>query len=221
MSTWLMKLTLNQKLALLAFVLGAVALLASPYPGGTVTVDTRALAAAIATGADRVAPKELASWMLEGRADYRVIDLRNEAAFASGHIPSAEHIPAAALADAGLGRTEKLVLVGDDGVGSAQAWLLLKARGYTGATLLSGGFAGWHEQVVSPVLVENPTPEQKAENDRLIAIAAHFGGQARVAGGLTLVAAVAPPSASPVAAPSAIGLSTSPRAPARKKKEGC
>jgi hypothetical protein len=72
-----------------------------------------------------------------------------------------------------------------------------------------------------PTLVENPTPAQKAENDKLAAIAAYFGGQARTAGAAG--AAVAPPTVAAavpkVAPPVAPAGGTKPVV--KKKREGC
>lgn len=223
MTQLLSRLTLNQRLAVVALGLGVLALFASPYQGSAVEVDTAALATGVGTGADRVAPRELAAWILGGRADYRLIDMRSEADFARGQIPTAENIPAAGLLDAGLLRNEKIIIYGDDGVQSAQVWLLLRANGYRGARLLEGGIAAWQEQVVSPVLAENPTPEQKAENDKLTAIAAYFGGTPRTAGaGGALVprapgAGTAFPKVAPPVAPAGFGKPVT----KKKKKEGC
>jgi rhodanese-related sulfurtransferase len=222
MANWMSHLTLNQRLAGVALALGAVALFASPYQGSTVRVDTAALATELATGADRVAPRELAAWILGGRADYRLIDMRSEADFARDRIPTAENIPAAGLLTAGLFRNEKIIIYGDDGVQSAQAWLLLRANGYRGARLLEGGITAWQERVVSPVLTENPTPEQKAENDKLTAIAAYFGGVPRVGGvAVAPFLSAAPAGAAvPRVAPPAVPAGAGKPAP-RKKREGC
>src|SRR3972149_298062 len=121
MGNWISRMSLNERLAGFALLLGVVALFASPYQGSRVEIDTTALAAELATGTDQVAPRDLAAWILAGRADYRLIDIRSETAFARGRIPGAENIPVAGLMDAGLARNEKLIFYGDDGVRSAQA----------------------------------------------------------------------------------------------------
>ena len=77
MSGWFSRLTLNQKLALAAVALGAVALFAAPYPGSKVTLDARELALVVGTEADHVEAPELAAWIIENRADYRLVDLQN------------------------------------------------------------------------------------------------------------------------------------------------
>lgn len=223
MATFLSRLTLNQKLAIGALILGGVALAAKPYQGATVEVDTTALSAELAKGGGQTEPRELAAWILGGRGDVRVIDVRTPDAFAAGQIPGAENVPVGGLLEAGLVRTEKIIICGDDGVSSAQAWLLLRAKGYRGASVLKGGMAAWRDQVVSPILVENPTPEQKQENDKLTAVAAYFGGQPRMPAGATAVPVTAPPvaAAAPRVAPPAAA-SAPAKAPAgKKKREGC
>jgi rhodanese-related sulfurtransferase len=220
MPSWIARLTLNQKLALGAVALGALALFAVPYPGSTVTLDTKALALVVGTEADHVEAPELAAWIIESRADYRLIDLRAEGAFAQYHIPTAVNIPMNVLTDAGLGRQEKLVLYSDGGIHSAQAWMLLKAQGYKSVYMLKGGLDEWKDQVVFPVVAGNPTPAERARDERLRSISAFFGGQPRSAAAVTpgLAAAQMPATPKVVAPPSPAGGAT----PAsRKKKEGC
>ncbi len=209
------RFTLKQKLALAALALGLLALFGNPYRGGGVTVRPQELAVIVETQVDHVRPTELAQWLVAGRSDYRLLDLRTEKEFASYHIPSAENVPITALADAGLERDEKIVVYSEGGIHSAQAWFLLRAQGYRGVYILFGGLEGWKDDVLYPVLPENASAEQKAEFERARALAEHFGGQART--GAAEIAAATPalpqiqaPTA-PVAAP----------APAKKKKEGC
>jgi len=219
------RLTLNQKLALGAVVLGAAALFATPYPGSTVTLDTKELALVVGTEADHVEAPELAAWIIESRADYRLIDLRTEAEFAQYHIPTAVNIPMNVLTDAGLGRQEKLVLYSEGGIHSAQAWMLLRAQGFKSVYMLKGGLDEWKDQVVFPVVADNPTRDERARDERLKSISAFFGGQPRSAAAVAAGAAVMPgmaPAAMParpsvVAPPSPAG---GPK-PAAKKKEGC
>jgi rhodanese-related sulfurtransferase len=226
MADWLARLTLNQKLALAAVVLGAAALFASPHPGSRVTLDARELALVVGTEADHVEAPELAAWIIQGRADYRLIDLRSEAEFAAYHIPTAQNIPMTVLADAGIGRQEKLVLYSEGGIHSAQAWMLLRAQGYKAVYMLKGGLDEWKDQVVFPVVADNPTPAERARDERLRAISTFFGGQPRLAsavasgeGAMAVVAAPAIPALPKVAAPpTPVG---GPKPAAKKKKEGC
>jgi rhodanese-related sulfurtransferase len=227
MGTWISRLTLNQKLAAAAVVLGAVALFASPYPGNKVTLDAKELALVVGTEADHVEVPELAAWIIEGRADYRLIDLRTEAEFNQYHIPTAVNIPMNVLTDAGLARDEKLVLYSEGGVHSAQAWMLLKAQGYKGAYMLKGGLDDWKALVLFPVVADSPTPAERARDERVRSISRFFGGQPRgaaaVAAGdgteLPGVTAQEAPALPKVAAPPSPAGGAKPGAP--KKKEGC
>jgi rhodanese-related sulfurtransferase len=225
-------LTLNQKLALLALTLGIGALFISPTRGGAVSIDPVEMAVIVQREVDHVSADDLADWIIQGRADYRLIDLRDEKAFAEYHIPSAELLPITQLADAPLARNEKIVLYSDGGIHSAQAWFLLKARGYRGVYILLGGLDTWRDSVVFPVLAANPTPFQAERNAKLTARAAYFGGAPGVASTAATAAEGVPPApiaggapAAPVAmpkihAPSAPAGAAAAAAP-KKRREGC
>jgi len=209
-------LTRNQKLAAGAFLLGLVALGAKPYRGATVTLDARELASIVAREVDHVNALDLADWIIQGRSDYRLIDLRDEKAYAEYHIPTAENVVMGAIGDLPAQPAEKIVLYSDGGIHSAQAWFLLQARGIGNSYILRGGLEEWKDSVLFPSLAENPTPFQKQRDERLKAMAAHFGGTARIGG--EAVAATMPAIAMPkVQAPAG----ATPTAQKKKKKEGC
>lgn len=197
--------------------LGLVAALAGdPYRGSTVTVDTRELARLVGTKADHITPADLADRLVAGRNDWRLIDLREPAAFATYHIPGAENLPLASLDTAALRGDETYLLYGDGGTHAAQAWVLLKARGLKVYSLLDG-LDGWKEQVLYPALPEKPTAEQAAEVAKRKLVALHFGGKPRGGGDLPATpqqGLPTPPPAAPATAP------TAPAAP-KKKREGC
>jgi len=225
MTRWLSTLTLNQKLAVAAILLGAVALAARPYAGGQVTLDARELALAVSREADHVEAPELAAWIVESRADYRLIDLRSAAEYDGYHIPGAVNIPLAGLMDAGLRRQEKLVLYSDGGIHSVQAWLLLEAQGFAGVYMLKGGLEEWKDQVLFPVMADNPTSDQRASDERRRVLSTFFGGQPRSASAMAggAAGAVGAPAGLPAAPkvvppPSAAGGA---KPPVKKKKEGC
>lgn len=212
----LAKLTLNQRLALAAFVLGLVAVGAQPTRGSSVRVDAADLARIVASEVDHVTALDLADWIIQGRSDYRLIDLRSPQAYADYHVPTAENVPMAALLDRQLGRDERIVLYSDGGIHAAQAWFLLRASGYPGVYTLFGGLDEWKDQILFPTLSSNPTSEEKARFARVSAISAHFGGTPQTADSaaplnrslpMPQVAAPAPPAGAKPAA--------------RKRKEGC
>lgn len=211
----------NRRLAVAVLALAVIAVAAQPTRAGRVTVASDELAIVAARGADQVDPVELANWVVAGRADYRLLDLRDEAAFAAYRIPTAEHLPMARLLDANLARNETLVLYADEGVKASQAWFLLKANGYKGVYMVTGGLDGWKARVLFPRLREGTTTEVLRENELLRRRAAYFGGTPLAPGSGEALAAAAPPLPAPpaVAAPALPGGGA--KGPARKKREGC
>jgi rhodanese-related sulfurtransferase len=229
---WLSRLTLNQKLGALALLLGAGAIFTAPTRGGAVSLDPAELAVIVQREVDHVRVEELADWIVQGRADYRLVDLRDEKAYAEYHIPGAELIPVTGLDAAPLARNEKVVLYSDGGIHSAQAWFLLRARGYQGVYILLGGLDAWRDEVLFPTLADSLTPFQAERNAKLQARAVHFGGQARAAAaasaggelpaaGTTPAAVAGAPALSAIAPPAAVASAAGAAAPAKKKKEGC
>ncbi len=210
--------TLNQRLAAIALFLGALALIVGdPYQGRTATIDTQELAIIVEREVDHVSPTELADWIIQGRADYRLIDLRSEREFATYAIPGAEHAPVAQLIDLGLVKNEKAVLYSDGGIHSAQAWFLLRSQGYRGVYILRGGLEAWNDEVLFPTLADNADAATRIDFARQAEVSKYFGGAPRTGGAQTQ--SVRPPVAAPkLEAPTA----TAPVAGGKKKKkEGC
>lgn len=168
---------------------------------------------------DHVSPDELADWIIVGRQDFRLVDLRSESEFAAYHIPGAERISIVDLVDAALPRNERIVLYSAEGIHSAQAWFLLRAKRYPAVYILLGGLKQWREEVLFPT-----QPSAGASPTGITAFAAaaerarFFGGQPVAAAAGTAAAALAPALAPPaIVAPSAKA-----GAPiVKKKKEGC
>jgi rhodanese-related sulfurtransferase len=209
----LSRLSWQQKLALTAAALGALAVFGEPYGGGRVEISTRELAAIVQGEIDHVSPAELAQWIVAGRTDYRLLDLRDAGAFAEYHIPGAENVALTALEEYPLWRNERIVLYSDGGLHAAQAWFLLRAKGYSGAAILAAGLDGWKDEVLFPLLDGAEVGGEQAA--RRQALAAHFGGTPR-SGGAAAGATAAP--ALPRVEPPAAAVAAAPR---KKKKEGC
>ncbi len=226
------RLTTNQRLAGLAFVLGLVAVAARPYAGDTVRLDASELAASLERGQDVVSAVGLADWLVQGRPDLRVIDVRDERSYAEYHIPTAENVRVSALAGTDFGRTDALVLYSDTGSEAAAAWVLLKARGYAGARIIRGGLDEWKNEVLFPRLPQDPTGGDVARNAKLSMLCAHFGGHPRSSSADetgasnalgTPSGAAATPTAAEMPKPSApkLDAAASPAKKPAKKREGC
>ncbi len=158
--------------------LGLIAAFAgSPYRGPFARVDTKQLALDAGAKADRIQVEQLADWLIEGRNDFLLIDVRAAAAFDRYHIPSATSVPLTALAFDVAPRNERIICYSDGDAEAAQASLLLRSLGFPAAYFLSGGLEAWQAAVLSP---KAPPADASAESQRdfarRLAIAKHFGG---------------------------------------------
>lgn len=217
MKSILSSLTVNRMLFMLAVVLGILALVAGdPYVGSSVTMNGRELALMVERGADHVAARELADWIIQGKNDYRLLDLRDETAYTEYHIPTAEHVTLATLEKYPVARNEKIVLYSEDGVHASQAWFLLKARRYPGVYILRGGFEEWKEQVLFPSISSSASPEDRELFERAKSVAAFFGGAPRTDGETTTTPALTMPKLE-----TPVPLSAPTSGAKKKKKEGC
>lgn len=228
MRRWIADATLNQKLGAIALILGAVAIVAAVRPGRTVSFHAKDLLTRVEREDDHVTPARLATWIIEGRTDYRLIDIRDPAAFAAYHIPTAENIPLSQIADGALARTDKIILYGDGGIHAAQGWMVLNAMGYGRAYSLREGLDAWKDEVLYPIAPVQPTPEAAARFERAAQVARFFGGRPRAADApaSTTPAQGPAPDAPAVAPPPPPALVPTPvpggaPAPAKKKREGC
>ena len=210
-------LALNQRLAVMALALGLGALFAQPFGGNVVALDVNEVALLVANEGDHVTATDLAGWIVAGRADYLLIDLRSEQEFAAYHIPTAENVTLAALPDAPVPRDERIVLYSEGGLHGAQAWMLMRAKGYRGVYSLKGGLDQWKDEVLFPSLAADASEQDRARFERAASVAKFFGGAPRSGTSATDLADLpALPKVAPPVAPSGAG----PVAP-RKKKEGC
>lgn len=214
----LAKLTLSQRLAALALLLGAVALFAGdPAPGRGATIDAKELALIVHNQVDHVSPLELADWIIEGKADYRLVDIRNPEEYAVYHIPTSENVPLAVLTEDWFLRNEKIILYSEGGIHAAQAWFLLKGQGYGAVYMLMGGLEGWKDEVLFPALAENATDSERIAFAKTREVSKYFGGEPRTG--------AAPGESAQALATPKLELPAPAAAPAagakKKKKEGC
>lgn len=208
-----------RRFALVLIALGVVAALAgSPYRGAFARVDTRQLALDAGNASDHVSPGRLADWLIEGRTDFLLVDLRDPADFAKYHIPSAINVPLATLAADFAPRSERVILYGNAAMHAAQAWLLLRAAGFPAVYLLPGGLEAWKDEVLYPSApAADATARDQVDFARRAAVARHFGGTPQVNGSVRQPTVPELPKLAP---PPAASPATKAAAP-RKKKEGC
>ena len=207
---------IGPRLALVALALGAVALFSQPHRGPFVTLDAREMGAIVDAEADHVTARELASWIVEGRSDYRLLDLRSPEDYAKYHIPGAENVQARDLRDYPLLPSEKIVVYSEGGIHGAQGWMLLKALGYPSVYALLLGLDAWTDEVLYPAPPAGDDPRAKADFEKAAAMASFFGGKARTESDAADASAPALPQLEAPAASPVI-----PVAPRGKKREGC
>ncbi len=122
-------------------------------PSGEPGISMDAVAQAAARQDDRASVEELATWLIEGRSDFKLIDVRVAEDFDKGRIGDAENIPIAQIvAEETLARlpTNRMLLVYSNGSeNAAKAAVLLRLAGFD-AHLLVGGYRAWHERILNP-----------------------------------------------------------------------
>lgn len=212
-------LTLNKKLAAIAITLGFIAVfLGNPYKGNVVSMDTKELGMIVQKEVDHVSVENLADWIIQGKADFKLIDLRTEKEFNEYHIPNSENITITGLEKTDIPKTEKIVLYSEGGIHSAQAWMLLKAKGYKGVYMLMGGLEDWKDKILFPKLPENASPDQIAKFEKTKEVSKFFGGTPSVGGSADLKSETPKMEMPKLENPSG---NQPPGGAPKKKKEGC
>lgn len=215
MKNFLVNLSGAKKLALLALILGLVAvLLGNPYDKVNTTINAKELAIESVRGSDKVDVKSLADWIIEGRVDYRLVDLRDEDSFKEYFIPTAVNIPVGKIIDAGLMRNQKILLYADDNTKAAQAWFLLKSKEYKGVYILDGGVDSWKNEILFPKLAVNASPEEKVEFDKMVEVSKFYGGSPQIGEEISTQEIAMPK----LDMPAAIPMTSTGKKP---KREGC
>jgi rhodanese-related sulfurtransferase len=99
-----------------------------------------------AGGSTKVSPSEAVQ--LINREKAVLIDVSDNAEYATGHVAGAKNVPLAALDasnDLPKNKTLPLVLVCATGARAARAVPMLKKRGFENARVLAGGLRAWRE----------------------------------------------------------------------------
>ena len=178
------KLPIRKRVGILAIILGFIAIFAgSPYNRSTTKINVKEFALTSVTDENRVNVDELADWIIKGKYDYRLIDLRDTEKYNSYNIPVSENIPIREILDSDLMRNEKIVLYSDEETVAAQSWFLLKADNFKSVYILKGGLKSWKDQVLFPTLASNPTKGQLVLFEKKIEVSKFFGGQPQVSDG--------------------------------------
>ena len=138
------------------------------------------VAQAAARQDDRVSVEELAGWLIEGREDFKLIDLRSAEDFDKGRIAEAENIPITQLVSADVLNglpTDRMVIVYSNGSeNAAKATVMLRLSGIDGH-LLTGGFNAWHQRILNPEISAQAVNGESLQVSEQRAYSCYFVGE--------------------------------------------
>lgn len=127
------------------------------------------VAQAAARESDRVSVEDLASWLIEERQDFVLVDVRASLDYEKGHIGEAQNIAIAQLVTqetlATLPTDRKIVVYSNGSENGAKAATLLRVAGLD-AHVVTGGYNAWHAHILNPDI---SSEELDGENPRVSA----------------------------------------------------
>ena len=149
-------------------------------PSDESAVSLTEVARAAAQQDDRESVEDLANWLIEGRGDFKLIDVRAPEDFESGSIGDAENIPIAKIVSEDvLSRlpTDRMVIVYSNGSeNAAKAAVLLRLSGID-AHLLAGGYNAWHKRILNPEISAEELDGESLQVSAQRAYSCYFVGE--------------------------------------------
>ena len=138
------------------------------------------VAQAAARQDDRVSAEDLAGWLIEGRSDFKLIDVRTPTDFDKGNIAEAENIPLAQLVSADaiqeLPTDRKIVVYSNGSENAAKAVVMLRLVGLD-AHLLTGGYNAWHARILNPDISAEALDGESPQVSEQRAYSCYFVGE--------------------------------------------
>ncbi|MGD2089484.1 MAG: rhodanese-like domain-containing protein [Candidatus Aminicenantes bacterium] len=176
-----MKLVGKQIGVLVALVLAIVILFLPGQDSRKYRFDPQFIARSIEASDDHIDPTTISQWIIEGRRDFMLIDIRGPEAFEQGHIKGAENIPLSQLLQKDtldeLPQDKLMVIYSNGSSHAAQAWLVMKTAGFD-SYMLAGGFNYWNRVIMNPKV-----PAGEVSDDEILryktqlAVKGYFGGE--------------------------------------------
>jgi hypothetical protein len=159
-------LSLNKRLAGLAFVLAASAMVASfVAPEGLKNENERRPFISVVTLANAI----------KNREEFLLIDLRDAEAYEEFHLPSAVNIPYdSALA---MDFESKVIFYSGDDYLAKRLWEKRYETLGPNTMVLYGGVHDWYEKLLYPELPIKITEEQRSMVNQVIELSTYYGGQ--------------------------------------------
>lgn len=170
-----MKNTLNT--ILLTLTVTTLAACAPAEKPGASLVD---VAQAAARQEDRVNVHDLATWIIEGRGDFKLVDVRMPEDFEQGTIGDAENIPLAKLVTEegllALPTDRKVIVFSNGSENAAKAAVMLRLSGVN-AHLVTGGYNAWHARVLNPDISADALDGESLKVAKKRAYSCYFVGE--------------------------------------------
>lgn len=163
---------MSRALAIAAAILGAGAAGVDIRTG----IDPRQLGAEIEAERDHISALDLAERIRGDDPTLQILDLRSSDEFKEFHIPGAHQISIVALAHQSFPHDRNIVLYSEGGAHAAQAWVLLRMRGFRKVVILREGIYEWISRVFEPRLAVDATSSERTEFQRAAALSRFFGG---------------------------------------------
>lgn len=171
------KLNKVKKLGFFALTLGLVAIFGgTPNTNIKTTVNVKELSLLTGNQISKVTDEELADWIIKGKADFRLLDIRPSKEYNEYHIPVAENFSSVDLYKANFLPTEKIVICGSDGVQTAQGWFILKSKNYKAVYILDGGMQEWNNKILFPSIPDNLSADKIEQYNKIKEVSRFFGG---------------------------------------------
>jgi rhodanese-related sulfurtransferase len=169
---------------LMMMVLLGASLVAIAGCGGNNAGEARTtlvdVAQAAARGSDNVAVEDLARWLVEGRQDFVLVDVRPHGDFQQGSIGEARNLSIAELVTdeilATLPRDRRVIVYSNGSETGAKASVLLRLAGID-AHVLSGGYNAWHARVLNPDIPAEEVAGESLQVSEQRALACYFVGE--------------------------------------------
>ena len=150
--------------------------LAAAGTGSGPRAETSHLAEEITAERDHISAPQLADRIMAGDAGLRVFDLRSIGEFEQMHIPTAQHASIETLLREPLRRDTTVVVYSEGGAHAAQAWVLLRLRGYQQVFVLREGLFEWIARVAEPRLGVDASAAERAAFEEAAKYSRFFGG---------------------------------------------
>lgn len=166
-----MNLSLNLKLALIAFSLSLFALV--------IEVISSSNKHPLSEGKiEYISVLQLAN-EIKNRQTINLFDLRDDSSFAAFHIPTATNTTPPTLLNQEIKSTEKTVLYSGKDSLSIQAFFMMREKGFDNLYVLEGGIQDWYNRILYPHMpLIVPTEDQDLAN-KVKNLSTYFGGRSQ------------------------------------------